>query len=262
MVEAAGPSHGPCRGMPCLQQYICKVSSYLFWSKSLYLDHLLTSATSIVRSFNNLNPIISPTMPFYSAALFSLAIVMPFAHVQADSALFSQFIGATTASHPSSGGGISFIACTNYLRVQHGLTDLPPESSTQIKQQIVDGVCYLCTGLEQSRIDSCCPQATSSACFDQFDSTKAATTTPASAVVKPTATSADVKPTATSAGGSGLTPTSTSNAGVIAKVRPLYMVVIDTKALRTWTSLPVPLSQSWSAASLGGCYRKNSSWWA
>jgi hypothetical protein len=100
---------------------------------------------------------------------------------------------------------------------------------------MVDGVCEFCTGLEKSRIDSCCPQATSSACFDQFAGANAAQTEPASAMATPTATST---------GGLSLTPTSSANSGVIAKVRPKYMIVMDTKLPRIRISLAAPLSYS------------------
>lgn len=152
-------------------------------------------------------------MPFYSAALLCLAVLISLTHVQADSTVFSKFIGATTASGPSSGdlASIYFSGCTNYLHGLLALTDVPYSLSTQLEQQYVDGACLICTSLDQSRIDSCCGQATSSACFDKFDSANAAQITPASAIVTPTATSA---------GASSLTPTSSSNGGVTAKVRP------------------------------------------
>lgn len=153
-------------------------------------------------------------MPVYPAALLYLAVLIPFAHVQADFALFSQFIGATTASGPSPGDSaayFSFSLCTHYLHGLPAVTGLAPEYSTQIQQIAVDGVCRFCTSVDQSRVDSCCAQATSSACFDQFAGANAAQTTPASA---------SVRQTATSAGGLSLTPTSSSNSGVIAKVCP------------------------------------------
>jgi len=152
-------------------------------------------------------------MPFYPAAHLCLAVLMSSMHVQADSAVFSNFIGATTASGPSSGNlGYSFLLCEDFLHQLPGFADFPPKYSTQLQQGMVDGVCQFCTSLEQSRIDSCCPQATSSACFDQFVGVNAAQTRPASAVVTPTATLP---------GGSSLKPTSSSNSGVIAKVRPV-----------------------------------------
>ncbi|KAF7510717.1 hypothetical protein GJ744_006083 [Endocarpon pusillum] len=148
-------------------------------------------------------------MPFYSVAFLCVAVLVPFAHVRADSAAFSQFIGATTASGPSSGDLVpSFNICTNYLHGLPALTSLQSSYSTQIEQMAVDGVCRFCTGLDQSRIDSCCGQATSSACFDQFAGANTARTTPASA---------SATRTATSAGGSSVMPTNSSNRGVIAR---------------------------------------------
>ncbi|ERF74443.1 hypothetical protein EPUS_03881 [Endocarpon pusillum Z07020] len=148
-------------------------------------------------------------MPFYSAAFLCVAVLVPFAHVRADSTVFSQFIGATTASGPSSGDlAPSFTLCTNYLHGLPALTSLPSSLSTQLEQQAVDGVCQFCTSLDQSRIDSCCRQATSSACFDQFAGANTVRTTPASA---------SATPTATSAGGPTLMPPNSSNSGVIAR---------------------------------------------
>lgn len=149
-------------------------------------------------------------MPFYSAALLCLAVLTPFAHVEANSAIFSQFIGATTAAPPSS-TTYMFSICTNYLHGLPPLTGLPRSASIQAEQIAVDGVCQFCTSLDQSRIDSCCGQPTSSACFDKFAGPNAAQPTPASA---------NVMPTATSAGDSGLNPTGSSNTGAVAQVRP------------------------------------------
>jgi hypothetical protein len=172
-------------------------------------------------------------MHFYSTGLLCLAALTPFAVVQADSTVFSQFIGATTASGPSSGDlATSFTLCTNFLHGLPVLTNLASSLSTQLEQVAVDGVCQICTSIGQSRIDSCCGQATSSACFDQFAGSNAAQTAPASV---------SATPTATSAGGLSSTPSSSSNGGIIAKVRPQYMVVIDADPFRTRTSSPVPL---------------------
>jgi hypothetical protein len=157
-------------------------------------------------------------MPFYQAALLCLAVLLPFTHVQADSTVFSQFIGATTASGPSSGDlAYSFTICTNALHGLPALTSLSPSESTQLEQEAVDIVCQACINLGQSRVDSCCAQATSSACFDQFAASNAVQTTPASV---------SAFPTATSVGGSSPTPSSSSNGGVITQVRPLLMIII------------------------------------
>ncbi|KIW87368.1 uncharacterized protein Z519_12004 [Cladophialophora bantiana CBS 173.52] len=150
-------------------------------------------------------------MSFYSAALLCLAVLAPFAPVQADSSVFSQFIGATVAPTPTDTSAIPyFTICTNYLHGLPALTDLSPSESTQLEQVAVDGVCQFCTSLGQSRVDSCCAQATSSACFDQFAAANAnaAQTTPASA---------SATPTTALTGDSGTTASSSSNAGVIGK---------------------------------------------
>lgn len=154
-----------------------------------------------------------------SASFIYLAVLASLTYVQADSSVFSQFIGATTASGPSSGDlATSFSICTNYLHGLPALTSLTPDLSTQLEQVAVDGVCDFCTGLDQSRIESCCGQTTSSACFDQFAG-KAALSTPASA-------DATATPTSDGAGGLTSTPTptptqtasGTSNNGVVTKV--------------------------------------------
>ncbi|KAK6386126.1 hypothetical protein LTS17_001700 [Exophiala oligosperma] len=157
-------------------------------------------------------------MRFHSASFTYMATLVSLVHVKADSSVFSQFIGATTASGPSSGDlATSFSICTNYLHVLPALTSLTPQLSTQLEQIAVDGVCDFCTGLDQSRIESCCGQTTSSACFDQFAG-KAAQSTPASA---------DATATSTSDGTGGLssTPTQTasgtSNNGVMIKNKDL-----------------------------------------
>lgn len=158
-------------------------------------------------------------MIFYLAALLCLAVLSPFAHVQADSIVFSQFIGATTAIPPSSTGLEPYFSiCTNYLHGLPAMTGLSPSLSTQIEQQAVDGVCQFCTGLDQSRVDSCCGQATSSTCFDQFAAANTAQNNPASASATPTAAS-----TAASTGGSSSTPSGSSNGGVVVEVvRPQH----------------------------------------
>ncbi|KAH8689678.1 hypothetical protein BGW36DRAFT_466516 [Talaromyces proteolyticus] len=94
-----------------------------------------------------------------------------------NSQYFSQFVGAATAtfSGPSS-QSVYFPICTNYI---HGLIDpntLPTTASVQIFQEQVDGVCQICSKLDMTRIDSCCAQATSSACFQNFDAAAATTT--------------------------------------------------------------------------------------
>ncbi|KIW28330.1 uncharacterized protein PV07_08003 [Cladophialophora immunda] len=145
-------------------------------------------------------------MPSYRAALVFLAALTPFAYVHADSSVFSQFFGATTASPPSATDSLYlYTICTNAIHGLPALTGLPLSESIQLEQVAVDAVCAGCTSLGQSRIDSCCAQATSSACFDQFAAANAAQTTPASASATPTALTGD----------SGTTASSSSNGGIV-----------------------------------------------
>jgi len=183
-------------------------------------------------------------MPSFSANLIYLAALAPFMHVQADSTVFSHFIGATTASAPSGALVTSFSICTDYLQGLPPLTNIAFDQSTLLEQMAVDGVCRYCTSVNQARIDSCCGQATSSACFDHFGGSSAVPTTPAFG---------STVPTATAAGGLSSTHSNVSNGGVIAKVCQQYMVVIDADPRRTNISLLVPSSQPWSASLDGDC---------
>lgn len=100
----------------------------------------------------------------YSALLLAFVGV-----IRADSALFSQFIGATTV--PATFGTdlvASVEACTDYIHGLPNTSGLPASGASQIFQQEVDGVCQFCTSLGQTRVDSCCGQASSSACFASF----------------------------------------------------------------------------------------------
>ncbi len=167
-------------------------------------------------------------MPSYAALCFAVLTLSGL--VRTDSAVFSQFIGATTASPPDpaiSNGAFDFSLCTNFLHGLPALTGLDASASTQVQQQQVDGVCQFCTSLGQSRIDSCCPQATSSACFDQFGA-KAAETAPASASATPIETSASDS------------SSSSDNGAVIAKVRLQCAIAVDADCCRIQISLPVP----------------------
>jgi hypothetical protein len=120
-------------------------------------------------------------------AILSLSLLAQLSLAQETSALFSQYIGAATATAQFAGPSaseqsFSLTLCTNYL---HGLaaipTALPSSALAQIVQVQVDGVCEFCTSVSQSRIDSCCGVATSVDCFDKFTAGGAAQTTPASA---------------------------------------------------------------------------------
>ncbi|OAL31211.1 hypothetical protein AYO22_01244 [Fonsecaea multimorphosa] len=141
---------------------------------------------------------------FNPSALFCLALLTPFAHVLAVSSVFSQFFGATTASPPSATESLYlFTICMNAIHGLPALTGLPRSESIQLEQEAVDAVCAGCSGLGQTRIDSCCAQATSSACFDQF-AANAAQTTPASASATPTALTGDSSPTSSSSSNGGV----------------------------------------------------------
>lgn len=100
----------------------------------------------------------------YQALLFIFVAV-----ARADSSMFSQFIGATTVPATLAGDLVaSATICTSYL---HGLPNtlvLSASAASQVFQQEVDGVCQFCTSLGQTRVDNCCGQASSSACFAGF----------------------------------------------------------------------------------------------
>ncbi|KAH0845476.1 hypothetical protein AYO21_01888 [Fonsecaea monophora] len=154
-------------------------------------------------------------MPSYRAALLYLAVLTRIAYVLADSSVFSQFIGSTVAPVPTLSDDLAssyFTICTNYIHGLPALSDLPVSESMNLEQIAVDGVCQFCTSVGQSRIDSCCAQATSSACFDQFAAANAGRTTPASA---------SAEPTALTTGTSGPTASSSSNGGIIVQNKDL-----------------------------------------
>jgi hypothetical protein len=151
-------------------------------------------------------------MPCHSAFLLGLAALTTLTHVQADSTVFSQYIGATTASAPSDTGlAYDYTICTNYLHGLPALTAIPSSLSSQLQQEAVDGVCQICGSVSQSRIDSCCAQATSSACFGQFAASNDSPTTPASVSATPTAVSGG-------SDDSSSTAASSSNAGSVSQV--------------------------------------------
>jgi hypothetical protein len=124
----------------------------------------------------------------FAPTLLSLAVLAQLSAAQVNSALFSQYIGATTATAHFAGPSASLQSldltiCTNYL---HGLaaipTNLPASALPPLIQIQVDGVCQICTSVSQSRIDSCCGVSTSVDCFDKFTAGGgAAQTTPAAA---------------------------------------------------------------------------------
>jgi hypothetical protein len=147
----------------------------------------------------------------YSQALLSLPVLAQLVLGQENSQLFSQYIGATTATAHFTGSSASeqsvyLTICTNYL---HGLaaipTDLPATALASLDQIQVDGVCQICTSVSQSRIDSCCGVSTSVDCFDKFKSGgSAAQTTPPSV-------SATTTPGSNSATATGAAPAAKSS---------------------------------------------------
>lgn len=147
-----------------------------------------------------------------TAALLSLSVFAQLSLAQEPSALFSQYIGASTATAHFAGPSaseqsLSLTLCTNYLHDLAAIpTALPSSALAQIIQVQVDGVCEICTSVSQSRIDSCCGVATSVDCFDQFTAggSGATQTTPASA-------GATTTPGSNSATATGGAPASTSS---------------------------------------------------
>ena len=136
--------------------------------------------------------------------LYSLAVFTQLSLAQDNSELFSQYIGAPTASAAFDGTSASyqsdtFTICTNYI---HGLPN--PSDMPQLEQVQVDGVCRICTSLSQSRIDSCCAVASSVDCFEQFAAQKTPAANPATATTnKATATGVVNTAAATTKGSSG-----------------------------------------------------------
>jgi hypothetical protein len=120
---------------------------------------------------------------FYQALLFAFVSV-----IRADSSMFSQFIGATTVPATFTGDLVaSATICTNYLHGLPNTSGLPASAASQVFQQEVDGVCQFCTSLGQTRVDSCCGQASSSVCFASFGGDAQPVTTTAPSVIAPTA---------------------------------------------------------------------------
>jgi hypothetical protein len=88
----------------------------------------------------------------------------------------------------------SFTLCTNYLHELPVLSGLTSSLVVQLEQEAADRVCQFCTSIDLSRIDSCCTQPASSACFEQY----AAQTGPVTSIVTATATAAASASTPTS----------------------------------------------------------------
>ncbi|OKL58764.1 hypothetical protein UA08_05584 [Talaromyces atroroseus] len=177
--------------------------------------------------------------------LLSLFSLLSLSH--ADSVLFSQFVGATAI--PATYVGTlseAMSICTNYIHQIPNPSGLPATAFSQIFQEDVDGVCKFCSSLAQTRIDSCCGQASSSACFAGFGgdavpatasaSTTASTSAGGSTIISfptsvadsasSTTTSATATRTAAAATSSAITTTSASNANQHAAVHLVQPIAI------------------------------------
>ena len=199
-------------------------------------------------------------MPSFLAVVFSLGLLAPLAHVQADSVVFSQFIGNTVATGPTGTGlaAVSFSACTHYLHALPALSGLQRPYSVQNEQMFVDGACQFCTGLAQTRIDSCCAESTSSACFASFaGGAGAAQSGPASVAATPTGGSGAIPNLPSPAG-----PTATRSAAGRNTVEVcLHQASVPTAELpRTSVCSLARSSQPWSA-SRGGHFKECSHTW-
>jgi len=131
--------------------------------------------------------------------LFSLVLSTQLLLARGDSQVFSQYAGAPTVTAMFTGTGASqqsylFTACTNYLHGLPALSGLGSSEVVQLEQEAADGVCELCTSVDLSRVDSCCAQPTSSACFEQY----AAQTGPVTSIATATATAVASASTPTS----------------------------------------------------------------
>lgn len=141
----------------------------------LYLGSSITHRTSQLSVSQAQAPLVIPTMKAPSfITVICLGLLARLPTVMADSQLFSKFAGAPTITAAFQGPSASlqsthFTICTNFL---HGLPNPDTLAITsiipQLQQQEADGVCQVCTSLDISRVDSCCAQPTSVACFQQF----------------------------------------------------------------------------------------------
>ena len=118
----------------------------------------------------------------FASALVHLGFLAQTTLAQQNSQHFSKFAGAPTVTAEFEGPSASALSndlkiCTNFL---HGLppVDTLPVTSMipQLEQQQADGVCQFCTSVKISRVDSCCAQPSSVACFNQFAAAAATTT--------------------------------------------------------------------------------------
>jgi hypothetical protein len=147
----------------------------------------------------------------FAPIIFSLVAQIRLSTAQANSDIFSQYIGATATSVIFVGTGASyqsdgFTMCTNYA---HGLNNPSHFSGVatsyipQLEQEQADGVCQFCTSLSLSRVDSCCAVASSVDCFGQFAPAKTPAANLATATANnPTTTGVAGIPTVTTSGSS------------------------------------------------------------
>ncbi|KAK3986157.1 hypothetical protein QBC44DRAFT_373464 [Cladorrhinum sp. PSN332] len=119
-----------------------------------------------------------------------------------DSDLFSQYAGAPTVTAKFDGryaelSSAAFKGCTNFLHILTPASEYARTSDIAREKTIqVDDVCLVCTSVQLSRVDSCCGQPNSVACFDQF--------TPGGTVTAPpTSSRTGDAGTVTSTGGGG-----------------------------------------------------------
>ena len=155
-------------------------------------------------------------IPTLFPVFFWLAVLARLSLAQDNSQIFSQYIGAPTASAAFNGPSASlssafFKGCTNYIHGLQGLSALPSSASVELNQVQVHGVCQLCTSVQQSRVDSCCAQPTSVDCFGKFANQQA----PATAAATPTTNGALATSATAPSGTTAPSSTSASNGGMI-----------------------------------------------
>lgn len=166
-------------------------------------------------------------IPYQGLGLFFTLVSI----VRADSSMFSQFIGATTVPATFAGDLVtSATICTNYL---HGLPEtsgLPASAASQVFQEEVDGVCQFCTSLGQTRVDSCCGQASSSACFASFGGNTQPVTGTAASAISTTAPATSTTAPATVATGAVATSTKSGSdaerSAVVNLIQPVAVAMI------------------------------------
>lgn len=160
--------------------------------------------------------------------LFYQALLLAFVAVaRADSSMFSQFIGATTVPATFAGDLVaSATICTNYLHGLPNTSGLPVSGASQVFQQEVDGVCQFCTSLGQTRVDNCCGQASSSACFASFGGDVQPVTATAASAITATA------PATAATGGVATSTKSGSDAERSAVVRINFLDVLAYRVRR------------------------------